>query len=95
MNANLLDMANKRLDDIKKESAKLMDLTSRIESLMLVSNVGNKRIYIADENMKKPIDIAAVLDCSKDVDDITGYISGIINERIKSYEKELMEILTP
>ena len=62
---------------------------------MLVSNIGEKRIYIADENMKKPIDIAAVLDCNKDVDDITGYISGIINKRIKSYEKELMEILTP
>lgn len=95
MNQKLIEQANKRLDDIKKESAKLMNITSQLESLELISDIQNKRIYIADDNMKKPIDIAAVLDNSEDVKKITDCIAGIIEKRVKAYEKELLAMVTP
>lgn len=95
MNDKLLNKAQKKLEELKKQSAEILNLTSQLESLKLISDIKGKRIYIADENMKKPIDIAAVLDCREDVEDITECISGIIENRIEAYEKKLAEKITP
>lgn len=95
MDQRLLDKAQKKLEELKKQSAGIMNLTSQLESLKLISDFKGKRIFIADENLKKPIDIAAVLDCREDVEDITECIFGIIEKRISAYEKELAKLITP
>lgn len=93
MNDKILDKAQKKLEELKKQSAGILNLTSKLESLKLISDFKGKRIYIADENMKKPIDIAAVFDCREDVEDIKECISGIIENRITTYEKELTDLI--
>lgn len=95
MNRELIEQANTRLEEIRKESSKLMNITSQLESLELISDIKNKRIYISDENMKKPIDIAAVLDCQEDIKSITDCIAEIIRKRVNAYEKELKEMVMP
>lgn len=95
MNDKLLDKAQKKLEELKKQSAEILNLISQLESLKLIANIKGKRIFIADENMKKPIDIAAVFDCGEDVEDITECISSIIENRIEVCEKKIMEIIKP
>lgn len=90
----LIKKANDRIDEIKKESAKLMNLTSQLESLELISDFQNKRIYIADSSFNKPIDVAAVLDENEDIQKIKDFISKVIDERVMKYEKELSKMIT-